>query len=57
MRLHKGDIVTISGTVRAASDYMATKTGAENGSMHDAKDSSKVFLLADNINITSSTQH
>jgi hypothetical protein len=57
MRLHKGDIVTIAGVVRPASDYMSTKTGAEKGSMDDAKNSSGVFLMAYKVTIISSTQH
>jgi hypothetical protein len=57
MRLHKGDIVTISGVVRPASEYMASKTGAEKGSIEDARNASGVFLNADDITIASSTQH
>jgi hypothetical protein len=57
MRVHKGDIVTVSGVVHPASEYMAGKTSAEKGSMNDAEHSSGVFLLVDSINIASSTQH
>jgi hypothetical protein len=57
VRLHKGDLVTITGVVRPASDYMSAKTGAEKGSMDDAKDSAGVFLMADKLTIISSTQH
>lgn len=56
MKFHKGDVVTIHGVVQAASKYMAQKTSASSGSMHDATDSSGVFLAADNISVTSSTQ-
>ena len=55
MRFHKGDIVTISGTVQPASKYMAQATTESDGSMHDAEKSSGVFLLADNITVASST--
>jgi len=56
MRLHKGDVVTISGTIRPASNYEAGKTGAEKGSMHDAEKSSGIFLMADQMSVASSTQ-
>jgi len=56
MHMHKGDIVTVSAIVHPASDYMASQTSAERGSMNDAKSSSGVFLIAENISITSSTQ-
>ena len=55
MSFHKGDVVTISGTVEAASRYMAHTTSAESGSMHDAQKTSGVFVLANNVNIASST--
>ena len=55
MRFHKGDIVTISGTVQPASKYMAQATTETDGSMHDAEKSSGVFLLADNVTVSSST--
>lgn len=55
MRFHKGDVVTISGTVQPASKYMARETTAGSGDMHDAEKSSGVFLLADNVTIGSST--
>jgi hypothetical protein len=55
MRFHKGDILTISGTVQPASKYMAQATTESDSSMHDAEKSSGVFLLADNITVASST--
>jgi hypothetical protein len=55
MRLHKGDVVTINGTIQPASKYEAHKTGEEKGSMHDAEKSSSVFLMADDISVDSST--
>jgi hypothetical protein len=55
MRFHKGDIVTITGTIQPASKYMAQATTESDGSMHDAEKSSGVFLLADNVSIASST--
>jgi hypothetical protein len=55
LKFHKGDIVTISGVVQAASDYLASQTSADKGSMEDAKDSSGVFLMAKDISISSST--
>jgi hypothetical protein len=55
MRFHKGDVVTVSGTVQPASKYMAQETTAGTGDMHDAEKSSGVFLLADNVTIASST--
>lgn len=57
MKFHKGDVVTITGTIQPASKYAAGETGAEKGSMHDAENSSGVFLMANDISITSSTQH
>lgn len=57
LQVHKGDIVTITGTVQPASKYAATETGARKGSMHDAEDSSGVFLQASDLSIASSTQH
>lgn len=57
MNLHKGDIVTITGTVEAASKYMAQTTSAEKGSMQDAQNSSGVFLMANELNVDSSTHH
>ena len=57
LQVHKGDIVTITGTVQPASKYAATETGARKGSMHDAEDSSGVFLQANDLSIASSTQH
>jgi hypothetical protein len=56
MRLHKGDVVTISGVVQAASKPIAEKTGASAGSMMDAMKGSGLFLLANNISIASSPQ-
>ena len=55
MTVHKGDVVTLNGTVKAASRYMAQETSASSGSMHDAQNSSGVFLLANDINVDSST--
>ena len=57
MKFHKGDVVTITGTIQPASKYEASHTGAEKGSMHDAENSSGVFLAANDISISSSTQH
>ncbi len=56
MTFHKGDVVTIMGTIQPASKYEAGETGAQKGSMHHAEDSSGVFLMANDISITSSTQ-
>ena len=56
MRFHKGDVVTISGVIQAASKPIAEKTGASAGSMMDAMKSSGLFLLANNISIASSPQ-
>ncbi len=55
MRIHKGDVVTVSGEVQAASRYQAAETTAESGSMHDAEKTSGVFLLADRLHVDSST--
>lgn len=55
--LHKGDVVTVSGTVEAASRYMAQTSSAEMGSMQDAQKGSGVFLMANDVNVNSSTQH
>lgn len=57
MRTRKGDIVTVTGEIQAASEAEAQKTGAEKGSMKDAENSSGVCLVANQINIASSTQH
>jgi len=57
LRFHKGDIVTVTGVVRPASQYMAGQTTASSGSMKDALNSSSVFLLANEISVSSSTQH
>jgi hypothetical protein len=54
MRFHKGDVVTVSGTIQPASKYMAQATTETDGSMHDAEKSSGVFLLADNVSVSSS---
>lgn len=56
LRTHKGDVVTVTGVVKPAGQYLAQKNGAEKNSMNDAKNSSGVFLLASNINIKSSTR-
>ncbi len=57
MRLHKGDIVVVSGTIHPASRYMAEQTSAKKGAVKDAEKSSGVVLLAEDISISSSTQH
>jgi len=56
LRTHKGDIVTVTGIVKPAGQYLAQKTGAEKNSMNDARNSSGVFLLASNVDIESATQ-
>lgn len=56
LQFHKGDVITAKGTIQAASAYEASKTGAEKGSMHDAEKSSGIFMMANDISITSSTQ-
>jgi hypothetical protein len=55
MKFHKGDVVTITGTVDAASRYMAQEKSAEAGSMHDAQKTTGVFLLASKVYVASST--
>jgi hypothetical protein len=55
MRFHKGDVVTVNGTVQPASKYMAQQTTESGGDMHDAEKSTGVILLADNITVSSST--
>ena len=55
MRFHKGDIVTVSGMVEAASRYKGRSTTAEAGSMHDAEKTSGVFLEASDVMVASST--
>jgi hypothetical protein len=57
MRVKKGDLVTVTGEIQPASDALADKTGAEKNSMHDAENSSGVFLEANSLNIASSTGH
>lgn len=57
LRVHKGDVVTITGNLQAASEVLADKTGAEKNSLHDAEKTSGVFLMADRVNISSSTAH
>jgi hypothetical protein len=54
---HKGDIVTIDGTIHPAGDIEAQETDASNGKMKKARETSGVFLLAHDVNIASSTQH
>jgi hypothetical protein len=54
---HKGDIVTIDGTIHPAGDIEAQETNAAGGKMKKARETSGVFLLADDVNIASSTQH
>ena|SRR5512146_1262232 len=53
--LHKGDVITVTGQVQAASRYKAGTTTASSGSMHDAEKTSGVFLLADQLHVDSST--
>ncbi len=55
LQVHKGDIVTVTGTVQPASMYAARETGARKGSMNDAESSSGVFLKASDLSIASST--
>ena len=55
LQVHKGDIVTVTGTVQPASMYAARETGAHKGSMNDAESSSGVFLQANDLSIASST--
>jgi len=55
LQVHKGDIVTLTGTVQPASTYAARENGARKGSMHDAENSSGVFLQASDLSIASST--
>lgn len=57
LRVHKGDVVTVSGDLQAASEVLADKTGAEKNSLHDAEKTSGVFLMANRVNISSSTAH
>ena len=54
---HKGDIVTIDGTIHPAGEMEAQETNASTGKMNKARKTSGVFLLADDVNIASSTQH
>jgi hypothetical protein len=54
---HKGDVVTIDGTIHPAGEMEAQETAASNGKMNKARKTSGVFLLADEVNIASSTQH
>jgi hypothetical protein len=55
MKVHKRDVVTVSGTVEGASRYLAKETSAESGSMHDAEKTSGVFVLANSLMVDSST--
>lgn len=57
LRVHKGDVVTVTGDLQAASEVLADKTGAEKNSLHDAEKTSGVFLMANRLNISSSTAH
>ncbi len=57
LRVRKGDVVTITGEIQAASQALSDKNGAEKGSLRDAENSSGVFLLANNVKIESSTRH
>lgn len=54
---HKGDVVTIDGTIHPAGDYEAQETNASTGKMKKARHTSGVFLLAQDVDIGSSTQH
>jgi hypothetical protein len=54
---HKGDVVTIDGTIHPAGDYEAQETNASNAKMKKARHTSGVFLLAHDVDIGSSTQH
>ena len=54
---HKGDVVTIDGTIHPAGDIEAQETSASNGKMKKARQTSGVFLLANDVDIASSTQH
>lgn len=54
---HKGDIVTITGVIHPAGDVEAQETDASSGKMSKARHSSGVFLLAEDVDIASSTQH
>jgi len=55
LQVHKGDIVTLTGTVQPASTYAARENGERKGSMQDAENSSGVFLQASDLSISSST--
>lgn len=55
LQVHKGDIVTLTGTVQPASTYAARETGTHKNSMNDAENSSGVFLQASELSIASST--
>jgi hypothetical protein len=55
LRIHKGDVVNITGVVEPATDEWAQKTKAETGSIHDAHGGAGVFLFASNVSIASST--
>ncbi len=55
LQVHKGDIVTVTGTVQPASMYAARETGTHKNSMNDAENSSGVFLQANDLSIASST--
>lgn len=54
---HKGDIVTIEGVIHPASEYAQQETDASSGKMNKARKTSGVFLLANDVDIASSTQH
>jgi len=57
LRVHKGDVVSVTGELQAASEVLADKTGAGKNSLHDAEKTSGVFLMANRVNISSSTSH
>ena len=54
---HKGDIVTIDGTIHPAGEVEAQEMDTQHGNMKKARHSSGVFLLADDVKIASSTEH
>jgi|GEM_PF-4679763 hypothetical protein len=56
LRVRKGDVVSVTGEIQAAAQALSDKTGAEKGSLRDAENSSGVFLMANTVNIASSTR-
>lgn len=55
LQVHKGDIVTVTGTIQPASMYAARETGTHKNSMQDAENSSGIFLKANDLSVASST--